>query len=261
MDAPVVLCADDDGDIRNLVRATLTTENIRVVLAINGGEAIELALRHRPGAIVLDLAMPFMDGLQALGWLKSRPEVRHIPVMMLTADSHTENVHAAIAAGARDYLVKPFEPAELRARVRRLLSGELRDEPSPDTTNPRTAGARREGSPWRILAIVRQPAMRAVIEGMLRDRYAVDLAPDVDRARTAAERNAPDVVLIDMALPDPGSILLTLAALPGVGGVRSIALDSARGSLSNQPALYDEIIRGGFTREALVAAIDRLLDS
>jgi DNA-binding response OmpR family regulator len=110
--------ADDDSDIRELVRELLLRDGLDVVEAANGREAVRGVHTHNPSVVILDVAMPELDGWQALERIRDFSEV---PVLMLTAhDSELEKVRG-LRAGADDYVTKPFGRQELLARVQALL--------------------------------------------------------------------------------------------------------------------------------------------
>jgi DNA-binding response OmpR family regulator len=92
-------------------------------VARDGSEAIEKILQVRPDAVVLDAMMPSVDGYQVLRRLREDPKLRSIPVIMLTARKQEEDIVTALELGAADFVVKPFIPEELIARLARLLEG------------------------------------------------------------------------------------------------------------------------------------------
>lgn len=116
-DRPLVLVADDDEDIRMLVRFRLERSGYDVVSARDGAEALELAVRHRPDLAVLDLMMPKVDGYEVTRRLRDLEVTRRMPIVMLTARAQETDVARGFEAGADDYIRKPFSPQELRARV------------------------------------------------------------------------------------------------------------------------------------------------
>jgi DNA-binding response OmpR family regulator len=118
---PLVLVADDDEDIRELVAFRLERSGYEVLSACDGEEALELAIRHRPKLAVLDLMMPKLDGYQLTRRLRELEETRRIPVILLTARAQDDDVARGFEAGADDYIRKPFSPQELRARVQAIL--------------------------------------------------------------------------------------------------------------------------------------------
>lgn len=117
---PLVLVADDDPLLRAIVEHKLVTAGYRVTVAADGRDALKEAHRQRPHAIVLDAMMPVIDGFETLRRLKAEPGLRDIAVIMLTAIKRDEDIVSALTLGAADYLVKPFNPDELAARLMRL---------------------------------------------------------------------------------------------------------------------------------------------
>lgn len=118
---PLVLVADDDSDIRELVTYRLTRSGYDVIGAADGEEAFELAASREPDLCVLDVMMPKLDGLELTRRLRALPATAATPVILLTARSQEDDVARGFDAGADDYLRKPFSPDELGARVRAIL--------------------------------------------------------------------------------------------------------------------------------------------
>ncbi len=113
-----VLVVDDDPPLRRMLARTLNAEGYEVTVAADGGAALLAAERAAPDVIVLDVAMPAMDGLSVTRRLRDRGLAT--PILMLTARDAVADRVAGLEAGADDYLVKPFAVAELVARVRAL---------------------------------------------------------------------------------------------------------------------------------------------
>ncbi len=113
-----VLIADDDRKIIDMLRRTLAYEGYHVVTAADGHEALTQAHAHRPDVVVLDWMMPGLNGLEVARRLR---EADAMPILMLTARDAVEDRVEGLDSGADDYLVKPFAPAELLARLRALL--------------------------------------------------------------------------------------------------------------------------------------------
>lgn len=119
---PSVLVAEDDSQIAYLLRFLLEREGYRVLLAPDGRESQRLIDEIAPPAlIILDVMMPYADGFEVLAYLRAKPDWRNTPVIMLTARSQEKDIVRALDAGATDYVVKPFLPDELKARIRRLV--------------------------------------------------------------------------------------------------------------------------------------------
>lgn len=116
---PTVLIVDDDPKLLKMLQRTLTYENLTVLTATNGLEALPLVQSQRPDLIILDWMMPKMDGLSFIHRL--RDEENKTLILMLTARDAIENRVEGLESGADDYLIKPFAPAELVARVHAML--------------------------------------------------------------------------------------------------------------------------------------------
>jgi DNA-binding response OmpR family regulator len=117
----VVLAADDDPTTTAIVRAVVTKNAMVCHVARNGAEAIDLARELVPDAIVLDVNMPFRDGFEVLSALREEPRTAAIPVLMLTSVQQEADVVKGFRLGADDYVLKPFNPMELLARIKRLV--------------------------------------------------------------------------------------------------------------------------------------------
>jgi DNA-binding response OmpR family regulator len=125
-----VLIADDDPDIRGLVRALLERRGFDVAEARDGREAVRRFFESRPDLVVLDVAMPVLDGWQALERIR---ELSDVPVVMLTARATELEKTRGLRAGADDYVTKPFGRQELLARVDALLRRAAPREPEEDS--------------------------------------------------------------------------------------------------------------------------------
>jgi CheY-like chemotaxis protein/phosphoribosyl 1,2-cyclic phosphodiesterase len=121
--AETVLIVDDDLDIVDVLKMALRSEGVRLVAAHDGDSALRLAGEEHPALILVDWQLPDRDGLEVCRAIRaaSDPALKRVPVVMLTAQSAAEDAAAGFAAGATDYLTKPFSTAHLRSRVRGWL--------------------------------------------------------------------------------------------------------------------------------------------
>jgi DNA-binding response OmpR family regulator len=117
----VIVVADDDADILDLVTLTLERAGHVVHCARDGEEALELVRRERPDVAVLDVAMPKLDGFELTRQLRGDPETSEVQIVLLTARVQERDTDAGLAAGATEYIRKPFSPQELQERVAALL--------------------------------------------------------------------------------------------------------------------------------------------
>lgn len=130
-----ILVADDDDDIRMLVVMRLQHSGHEVIQAANGADAVDACRREQPALVVLDVMMPGLNGLEACRQLKADPTLATMPVILLTARAQAADVDAGMAAGADDYITKPFSPRELAQRIDALLD-RASDASGPPTQDP-----------------------------------------------------------------------------------------------------------------------------
>jgi putative two-component system response regulator len=118
---PIILIADDEDRNRRLMEALLLPMGYEIMTAVNGKEAIDKVKETSPDVILMDIMMPVMDGLAAVKILKQDKDTRFIPVVMVTALREVNDRVKALEAGADDFLSKPVDKTELRARVQTLV--------------------------------------------------------------------------------------------------------------------------------------------
>ena len=116
-----ILVADDDAITQRIVSFIVTKLGHRVLSASNGLEAVRQVQQSRPNLLILDLAMPEMDGLTALRLLRADDRFRDLPIIMLTSSGLDHDARAARLEGASDFVTKPFRSHELVDKVERLL--------------------------------------------------------------------------------------------------------------------------------------------
>ncbi|GLS26703.1 response regulator transcription factor [Marinibactrum halimedae] len=114
----IVLVVDDSPEALALINDTLESENIDVLVALEGQQALTIAKRVRPDMILLDAVMPRMDGFETCQHLKNDPDLSGIPVIFMTGLSDTKDIVKGLEVGGVDYLTKPIRPDELLARMR-----------------------------------------------------------------------------------------------------------------------------------------------
>ena len=167
MTAARILVVDDEVDINTVLSVTLRRAGYDVVSAADGVEAVEAVERQAPDLILLDIMMPRADGLETLRRIRAHAPTAHVPVIMLTARSTLTDKMDAFERGADDYVAKPFEPAEILARVQALLK--------------RTAQSR-----------VASPLMSVLGDWFTAERMA-QFGRDLEAARDIQERLMPPV--------------------------------------------------------------------
>lgn len=119
---PVLLVADDDEDILNLVQLRMARSGFEIVVARDGEEALRLIRENLPDLAVLDWMMPKANGIDVLREIRSGAETASIPVLLLTARATEADIAEGLAAGADGYVTKPFSPQELATHVNEILA-------------------------------------------------------------------------------------------------------------------------------------------
>ena len=114
-----ILVIDDEPDLREIVEEILASAGYQVITAADGQEGVDKAFASNPDLILLDIAMPQMDGFEVLSTLRGRRETATIPVIMLTAKGRTDNILEAERLRAVDFLIKPFKAKEILKAVQK----------------------------------------------------------------------------------------------------------------------------------------------
>ena len=117
-----ILIVDDSADIRLLLSRTMKAAGYEVFQATDGSEVMPAVLSYEPDLVLMDVSMPKVDGFQALGQLKKDPRTKYVPVIMITAKGHPDDLDTARSLGALDYINKPWGNGEVELRVQWALT-------------------------------------------------------------------------------------------------------------------------------------------
>lgn len=116
-----VLVVDDDKNIINIIRYSLDSDQFEVLEAANGKEALGMVFARSPDILILDIMMPEMDGYMVCEELKEHDSTKNLPIIILSAKTSVDDMIKAIGFGIDDYMIKPFDPRELEARIKMRL--------------------------------------------------------------------------------------------------------------------------------------------
>lgn len=198
---PKILTVDDSKTIRLIVGKAFKPFDVDVFEASNGVEGLAVASREKPDIIILDITMPIMDGSECLAKLKSNPDLKSIPVIMLTAESGRENVLKIAKMGVRDYLVKPFKEDLLIERVGRVIELKAKGEGIKK--------AKRYDDPLSVLVVDDKPAIIEQIKSAVADTpWTVHGRTQTGEAVDFCSQNLPDAILVSLTLPDNAGFTL-----------------------------------------------------
>ena len=116
-----ILVVEDQEDNRRIIRDLLTSAGYQLIEAADGEEGVRSAEAERPDLILMDIQLPVLDGHEATRRIKQNPELRHIPIIVVTSYALSGDEAKATAAGCNAYVAKPFSPRQLLATIRRFL--------------------------------------------------------------------------------------------------------------------------------------------
>ncbi len=276
---PHILVVDDEQQNLELIEAILLAASYEVSLAGGGEEGLAAAHEKRPDLIILDLMMPGLSGFEVCARVKTDPQTSGIPVLFVTALSQLGDKERALAAGGDDFLTKPFQRAELLARVEALLKvrhlnrdleralaylHELElarhaDQPVRESRLPLP-----EPTSGVVLLVDDELLPRQLYADVLRDEgYVVLEAENGHRALEIARQEAIDVVLLDIMMPGMSG-LEALSKLGELAPDSPVVIVTAHPTSDNAIAAlrlgaFDFIVKG-FKNEVMLTTVARALD-
>ena len=274
-----ILVVDDERQNLDLMEAMLTSSGFDVLLAGGGEEGLRLAREQKPDLILLDLMMPGLSGFEVCARLKTDPQTGGIPVLFVTALSQISDKERALAAGGDDFLTKPYQRAELLARVEALLKvrhlnrdldralaylHELevtRHAQHPRKPTPSVPPAEGAGT---LLVVDDELLARQLFADVLRDAgYIAHEAESGEKALEIVRRETIDVVLLDIMMPGMSG-LEVLAKLGEVAPDSPVIIVTANPTSDNAIAAlrlgaFDFIVKG-FKNEVMLTTVARAMD-
>lgn len=209
-DMKKILLVDDSKALRTLVSRHLREQGWQVFEADDGQAGVMLALQHQPDLILLDVAMPHLDGTGALLKIRSKQSVRNTPVIMMTAASDRETVVKLARLGIQDYIVKPFTLDLMLAKIYKVFAQQAELVMSEPTELPAEPGVipqapvMTDGQPSdhpdrpNLLMVAAQPSLSEALRRDYSDRLDVYVARDVEVALQLLVTYPPHAVLLDL---------------------------------------------------------------
>jgi len=197
-----VLTVDDSKTVRIIVRKAFKSYDCEILEAANGVEGLAIAAKENPDLILLDVTMPVMDGVEMLTKLKSDPQLKGIPVMMLTAEGGRDNVLKIAKIGIRDYIVKPFKEDVLVEKAGRIIELKPLTEGGPTK-------ARSIFDPATILVVDDKPVIvQQIQEGLKHTPWKVHGASAQGEAIDFCTKSPPDIIIVSLSLPEDAAFTL-----------------------------------------------------
>jgi len=196
-----ILTVDDSKTVRIIVRKAFKAFDCDIFESANGVEGLAVAGKETPDVILLDVTMPVMDGVEMLTKLKADPQLKGIPVVMLTAEGGRDNVLKVAKIGVRDYIVKPFKEDVLIEKIGRIIDLKPLSE----------SGAKPKSilDSCEVLIVEDKPVIiEQIKDGLKHTPWRLTGVGTVGEATEACARQIPDIVLISLSLPDDGAFKL-----------------------------------------------------
>ncbi len=214
-----MLLVDDDDKLRFVLVAHLRAQGYEVLEGKNGREGVALARQHSPDLIIMDLTMPELDGMSATRELKADPQTADVPIIMLTGKTGTDDLVLGLEVGAQEYLTKPFDVAELLARVRTVHRLAVAHRNLDELNNRLEEEVARKTRRLQML----YDYMRALSEVETRDQI-LDLVLEYVQKTTNARR-------VSLLMTDASGQNLVCERAVGIDPavVQSIRIDAGRG--------------------------------
>ncbi len=196
-----ILSVDDSKTVRIIIKKAFKNYDCEILEAANVVEGLAIANKEPPDVILLDVTMPVMDGVEMLTKLKSDPNLKAIPVVMLTAEGGKDNVLKIAKIGVRDYIVKPFKEDVLVQKVGRII------DLKPITDAP--AKNKSIFDPAKLLVVEDKPAILAQIQdGLKHTPWQVHGVATTGEAIDYCGANAVDLIMISLSLPEDAAFTL-----------------------------------------------------
>ncbi len=189
-----VLVADDNGAMRHIIKYLFTKNGFKVFSTKNGKEALEILPKCKPDLIVTDCYMPGMDGFELTKKIKSMEQYHHVPIIMVTGAGSRKDTLKGLAAGASDYMVKPFDESELIARAgTHLLNKKLFDEITKERNELKEAKKQLTEFAEKMEAL----AITDFLTGAFNRRHFIELT-EIEIAKANRHKTPLSIILMDI---------------------------------------------------------------
>ncbi len=208
-----VLSVDDSKAVRMILKRTFQSYEVELIEAANGIEGLEMAKKHLPDLILLDVTMPEMDGIEMLTRLKQDEKMKDLAVIMLTAEAGRESVLKIAKIGIRDYIVKPFKEEVVVQKASRIIDlrkkgGNPQVNSNSTAQQPNTSATATPTLDPNCVLIVedKAPIVQQIREGLAHTKWNIQSASSSKDAKEFCDKTIPAVVLISLSLPERDAV-------------------------------------------------------
>ncbi len=266
-----ILVAEDEADQRTIVTTTLERAGYVPVTVVSGDLVLSVARAQRPSLILLDIAMPGLDGFSVCRRLKADPVLAAIPVIFMSTGANLDDKLTGLSMGAEEFLIKPIDLRELVLRIEHLLK---RCSPGPPVETPAAApgavpaaapAAAPEASEVRTIVLADDdPDVSRIVDSQARGAgYKTVLAFDGEQTLAAVRTHAPDALVLDLMMPKLNGFDVLTQIHEGPAPRPRIIVLSARGREQDVMRAFDlgadDYMTKPFNPQELMARLARLL--
>ncbi len=266
-----ILVAEDEADQRTIVTTTLERGGYVPVAVVSGDLVLSVARAQRPSLILLDIAMPGLDGFSVCRRLKADPDLAAIPVIFMSTGANLDDKLTGLSMGAEEFLIKPIDLRELVLRIEHLLK---RCSPGPPVETPAAApgavpaaapAAAPEASEVRTIVLADDdPDVSRIVDSQARGAgYKTVLAFDGEQTLAAVRTHAPDALVLDLMMPKLNGFDVLTQIHEGPAPRPRIIVLSARGREQDVMRAFDlgadDYMTKPFNPQELMARLARLL--
>ena len=266
-----ILVAEDEADQRTIVTTTLERAGYVPVTVVSGDLVLSVARAQRPSLILLDIAMPGLDGFSVCRRLKADPDLAAIPVIFMSTGANLDDKLTGLSMGAEEFLIKPIDLRELVLRIEHLLK---RCSPGPPVETPAAApgavpaaapAAAPEASEVRTIVLADDdPDVSRIVDSQARGAgYKTVLAFDGEQTLAAVRTHAPDALVLDLMMPKLNGFDVLTQIHEGPAPRPRIIVLSARGREQDVMRAFDlgadDYMTKPFNPQELMARLARLL--
>ena len=258
-----LLLADDSVTIQKVIELTFADEDIEVVAANNGRQAIEMIPHEKPHIVLADVGMPERDGYDVAAFVKGRPDLAHIPVLLLTGAFEPIDEGRANAAGCDGVLVKPFEPQMVINRVKDLIAGKrpapggaIESRPSLHVAGPPTAAVPADEYFNRLDSVF--PSKESA---PAESPSPAQVRPPASVSIPSAAPQAPPSSVPAVAFAEASAGKPPASAAPTLAEAFAALLAAEQGKLPPPPPLNETALRNDVVEEVTRRVVERMTDA
>ncbi len=258
-----ILIIEDEKILLEVLQKKLSREGYEIITAKDGLEGLEKIRAESPNLVILDIVIPKMGGFEVIEKMREEPDLKSIPIIIISNSGQTVEIEKALRLGAKDYLIKTeFDPKEVIEKVKKQIGEEKKVSA---TTNKNEGGKLNKDGP-KILIIEDDQFLRGLITRKLeKEKYVISEAVDGEEGLRKIREEKPDLILLDLILPslDGFEVLREAKSDPEVKDIPVIVLSNLGQKEDVDRAFslgaVDYLIKAHFTPEEIIEKVKKVI--